>query len=528
MLPPFGLCVIAAGLAAALMPTKIGHQDLAALVARRPMAAAPSRSHIIASPFGTIEAATFSLPAPISEAMPVSLSYALAGLDPSNAEITGSIRERILGDVPLDGFRSSAMPEVNRHLKGDRLALALQPEGEGEPVPEPVPMAEQSPPPLKKGDRLIAAREADPELPPAAVATEQQAEQPAPVAEAAVPSPVPPPAVAEAPAANALARAEAVPGEQAPQAPPAEEVAPRFSVASLDYGVDEAPSGYWPELPARPPPVTEADLRPDIGEAVLGEPEGADATVRVARLYFSIDPKSSFTAMRPWLPGEAPQLDGPASRASDFKTVALTVEPPGANPEADPKGEIATGGETIARKGEVTGAGQHPMSPAERLHLDDKGRAKAVKCLTEAIYFEARGEPVRGQIAVAQVVMNRVFSGYYPNTVCGVVYQNANRHLACQFTFACDGIPEVVREPDAWERAKKIAAETLDGELWLPEVGKATHYHAYWVHPSWVHEMTRMYKLGVHTFYRPKRWGDGADAPEWGDAAATAAASKNL
>jgi hypothetical protein len=68
----------------------------------------------------------------------------------------------------------------------------------------------------------------------------------------------------------------------------------------------------------------------------------------------------------------------------------------------------------------------------------------------------------------------------------------------------------------------------LDGVLWLPEVGKATHYHAYWVHPSWVHELTRMYKLGVHTFYRPKRWGDGADAPEWGDPAATAAAAKNL
>jgi spore germination cell wall hydrolase CwlJ-like protein len=168
------------------------------------------------------------------------------------------------------------------------------------------------------------------------------------------------------------------------------------------------------------------------------------------------------------------------------------------------------------------------MTPAERLGLDPGGRAKAEKCLADAIYFEARGEPVRGQIAVAQVVMNRVFSGYYPNTVCGVVYQNANRHLACQFTFACDGLPEVVREPDAWERAKKIAAETLDGELWLPEVGKATHYHAYWVHPSWVHEMTRMYKLGVHTFYRPKRWGDGADAPEWGDPAATAAAAKNL
>ena len=121
-------------------------------------------------------------------------------------------------------------------------------------------------------------------------------------------------------------------------------------------------------------------------------------------------------------------------------------------------------------------------------------------------------------MAVAQVVLNRAFSGKYPNTVCGVVYQNSHRHLACQFTFACDGIRDVVREPDMWERAKTIASEMLDGKLWLPEVGKATHYHAYWVRPGWVREMTKMHKLGVHTFYRPRTWGDGAEAPEWGDA----------
>jgi len=144
------------------------------------------------------------------------------------------------------------------------------------------------------------------------------------------------------------------------------------------------------------------------------------------------------------------------------------------------------------------------------------------------VYFEARGEAVRGQIAVAQVVMNRVFSGFYPTSVCGVVYQNANRRLACQFTFACDGIPDVVREPDMWDRARKIAKATFDGQLWLPEVGKSTHYHAYWVHPSWVREMRKMYRTGVHTFYRPRAWGDGSDAPRWGSAAETAEISAKL
>jgi hypothetical protein len=131
---------------------------------------------------------------------------------------------------------------------------------------------------------------------------------------------------------------------------------------------------------------------------------------------------------------------------------------------------------------------------------------------------------MKGQEAVAQVVMNRVFSGFYPNDVCGVVYQNANRHLACQFTFACEGKDlSRIDEPDMWTQAKQIAKDTLDGKIWLADVGHATHYHAYWVHPSWVHEMKKMYSLGVHTFYRPRAWADGPDVPAWiGDAAAIA------
>ncbi|HEY6833633.1 MAG TPA: cell wall hydrolase, partial [Pseudolabrys sp.] len=196
----------------------------------------------------------------------------------------------------------------------------------------------------------------------------------------------------------------------------------------------------------------------------------------------------------------------------DIKLSALTRQPE----------DESKAGESIASKGEVTGLDQRPKSPAERLGLAGASRAKSEKCLANAVYFEARGEPVRGQIAVAQVVLNRVFSPFYPKTVCDVVYQNANRHNSCQFTFACDGIPDIVTEPEAWERAKRIARDMLDGKLWMPEVAKSTHYHAYWVHPSWVAEMKKMYKLGVHTFYRPRNWGDGSDEPHWGDAKTTA------
>ena len=237
-------------------------------------------------------------------------------------------------------------------------------------------------------------------------------------------------------------------------------------------------------------------------------------TVQTSTLFFGSSSLGvSGEALERWQPGQEPIIVVPGADP-DMKQSAVSGPAP-----------AEAGGQTVAGKGEVTG---QLKSPAERLKLNAKSRAKAEKCLAEAVYFEARGEAVRGQIAVAQVVLNRAFSGYYPTTVCGVVYQNANRHLACQFTFACDGIPEVVREPDMWERARKIAKASLDGLLWLPEVGKSTHYHAYWVHPSWVHEMKKMYKFGVHTFYRPRAWGDGSDAPKWGTPAQTAEISKEL
>ncbi|MFN3658429.1 MAG: cell wall hydrolase [Pseudolabrys sp.] len=166
--------------------------------------------------------------------------------------------------------------------------------------------------------------------------------------------------------------------------------------------------------------------------------------------------------------------------------------------------------------------GVPPPSPAQRLNLDGKERAKAEKCLANAIYFEARSEPLKGQIAVAQVVINRVFSPFYPNDVCGVIYQNAHRHLSCQFTFACDGKSKAIYDRGSWARATRIAKQALDGQLYEPAVGTSTHYHAVYVSPIWAREMKKNVRYGVHNFYRPFAWGNGEDEPVWSRAALAA------
>jgi len=131
---------------------------------------------------------------------------------------------------------------------------------------------------------------------------------------------------------------------------------------------------------------------------------------------------------------------------------------------------------------------------------------EAVMCLTMAIYFEARGEPVEGQIAVAQVVMNRVESEEYPNTVCDVVKQGRYwKHVPirhkCQFSFWCDGRPEVIANPDAWGTAFIYAGTVYMG--WLPDTTEgATHYHATSVKPRWSIPMTLTTQVNNHVFYR--------------------------
>jgi spore germination cell wall hydrolase CwlJ-like protein len=127
---------------------------------------------------------------------------------------------------------------------------------------------------------------------------------------------------------------------------------------------------------------------------------------------------------------------------------------------------------------------------------------KEQTCLANAIYFEARSESVRGQAAVAQVVLNRVRNPTFPKSICGVVYQNDSWFNRCQFSFACDGKKDVINSPTHYKRAKEIAMAVTAGKIFIPEVASSTHYYAQYVSPGWAKTMERMTKIGLHIFYR--------------------------
>jgi spore germination cell wall hydrolase CwlJ-like protein len=449
-----GLCVFA------LMPTEIGYQDIASLLARQPGVAERWQKRVF-SAVSTIQVATYSFGRPIGTSLPHTASFVLASLDNQGIDITGSVTRNPITQVP-PRYQPSDFPRVDRTLKGDRLVV----------VPSEPAAPTGAPPSLE-----------DPSTSNALVKGAKTAAAPS-----AEPTPLDPELQA------------------ALSAPPL----PQYDVSM--------------SLEAQP--LDDLKSAPDASPIPLEPAPSHDGfSVKTASLFFGgTSLGGSAESIERWQPGEEPSIVMPEALPDPDMKVTASLPSAGDEPS-----KATESGESIAAKGEVNTDNQHGKTPVERLGLfDEKSRAKSEKCLAEAVYFEARGEAVRGQIAVAQVVMNRTFSGRYPTTVCGVVYQNKHRHYACQFTFACDNNPDVIREPEMWERARKIAKAMLDGQIWLPEVAKSTHYHAYYVRPSWVSEMTKMYRFGVHTFYRPKAWGDGSDEPSWGTPAQTAALSAKL
>lgn len=157
----------------------------------------------------------------------------------------------------------------------------------------------------------------------------------------------------------------------------------------------------------------------------------------------------------------------------------------------------------------VSNATNPAARPFRLTFASEADRLRSIDCLTAAIYYEAATEPTDGQRAVAQVVLNRARHPAYPSTVCGVVFQGAQRITGCQFTFSCDGSLRRAPMASYWQRARQVAEAALSGYVYAP-VGWATHYHTNWVVPYWASSLTKLGNVGTHIFYR---WAGGWGRP---------------
>ena len=141
------------------------------------------------------------------------------------------------------------------------------------------------------------------------------------------------------------------------------------------------------------------------------------------------------------------------------------------------------------------------FSPESLDHMILKDLNPQVKCLAEAIYFEARGEDLLGQAAVAEVILNRVDANQFPNSVCRVVADGANRLNSCQFSYNCDGKPEYINDRKTYERILKLSNIVYRGSIRMLTDG-ATFYHSSRVKPGWAKKLERTSQIGKHLFYK--------------------------
>lgn len=197
--------------------------------------------------------------------------------------------------------------------------------------------------------------------------------------------------------------------------------------------------------------------------------------------------------------GAVHHLDAGLSKAS--RVIALHSVT-GDEASAAEAGKSASGVLSAALEVAAQGVGERSSMDADS--------ARELRCLAEGIYFEARGEPWRGQLAVGRVILNRVASEQYPDTVCDVVYQNSHLHNRCQFSFACDGKDDSIRNADAWFSVRGFAHWLLASYQNRPEgseyqvlasLESATHYHADYVLPHWAKHFELTARIGRHIFY---------------------------
>jgi hypothetical protein len=167
------------------------------------------------------------------------------------------------------------------------------------------------------------------------------------------------------------------------------------------------------------------------------------------------------------------------------------------------QGEIGLEAQRLNAARPVARSLLRPARPFALGRIATADRNRALRCLTQAVYYEAALEPRPGQEAVAQVVLNRVRDPNFPNSVCGVVFEGAERLTGCQFSFTCDGALSQAPVAWAWQRAEDVAQKALNGHV-AERVGTATHYHADYVHPWWAPSLGKIDQIGAHIFYRWK------------------------
>lgn len=163
----------------------------------------------------------------------------------------------------------------------------------------------------------------------------------------------------------------------------------------------------------------------------------------------------------------------------------------------------------VEQTGKLSAVSIQEQTTAKSERKPDR-RSADVSCLAKAIYFEARGESVEGQYAVGRVILNRVKSRYYPNSICGVVFQNAHKKNRCQFSFACDGRKDEARNVKSWQQSVSIAEVlTCDFACDAPQIAASihasTHYHTTAVSPSWSRKLEKTGQIGAHIFYFAER-----------------------
>jgi spore germination cell wall hydrolase CwlJ-like protein len=268
----------------------------------------------------------------------------------------------------------------------------------------------------------------------------------------------------------------------------------------------------FPEIDRRHKGDPLVGLRPTIDGGLRreGGQKASLAQIRANFLTFGQDEIGLSSSFAPSLENEGGALrPAPASRAGQGATprVARAVALGSSTPYAADQTPVRVLASAVAPRQKVLNVTSVPRDGEKRDYLalipPEKMESEKL-CLAQAIYFEARSEPEAGRAAVAQVILNRMTSGHYPTSICGVVFQNQQNYHACQFSFTCEGRALRVRDPEAWAQATRVADDVLGGKTWVADVGASTHYHADYVRPRWARSLQKTDVIGKHVFYRLK------------------------